>query len=266
MSSADLQALTAALKYRSIPQLFFPRRVPAITEPDTHQARRLRYALPGIIALMAILALWTFPFAEWVAVAVRWGQVHPLLGSAAYLAACTLGAIIFVPGSLLAMSGGYLYEMPLGMAMAAFGGALGAAAAFVCGRTFARDWVFSKLGGHPRLAALDKALYEQSFLIVMLTRLALIIPYNVLNYLYGVTGVRKGPYFFASALGLIPAMAMWAYVGALAKDFDEILSGNLETGMAGRVMFFVGLLAIILAVIVVHRTASRVLRKHLGES
>jgi len=222
--------------------------------------------LLGIIAVLAVLLLWTFPVAEWVAVAIRWGQVHPLLGAAAYFVACSLGAVIFVPGSLLAMSGGYLYEMPLGMVMAAIGGALGAAAAFICGRTFARGWVFSKLGGHPRLEALDKALYEQSFLIVMLTRLALIIPYNVLNYLYGVTGVRKGAYFLASSLGLVPAMALWAYVGALAKDFDEILSGNLETGMVGRVMFFAGFLAIVLAVVVVHRTASRALRKHLGES
>jgi uncharacterized membrane protein YdjX (TVP38/TMEM64 family) len=197
--------------------------------------------------------------------AANWSHVHPLLGAAVYLGACTLGAVFFVPGSLLAMSGGYLWGMPLGIVMATVGGALGAVAAFVCGRTFARSWVFSKLGDHPRLRALDKALYEQSFLIVMLTRLALVIPYNVLNYLYGVTGVRKVPYIVASSIGLIPAMAMWAYVGAMAKDFDEILNGDLETGMAGRILFFVGLLAIILAVIVVHRTASRVLRKHLGE-
>ena len=61
------------------------------------------------------------------------------------------------------------------------------------------------------------------------------------------------------------AMALWAYVGALASNFDDILSGNLETRTPGRILFFVGLLAIIIAVIVVHRAASRVLRQRLGE-
>ncbi len=149
--------------------------------------------------------------------------------------------------------------------MAVIGGALGAFAAFMSSRTFAREWAFARLQGHPRLQALDKALFDQSFVIVLLTRLAVVIPYNVLNYLYGATGVKKFPYAAASALGLIPAMALWAYVGALASNFDDILSGNLETGMPGRVLFFVGLIAIIIAVIVVHRAASRVLRQRLGE-
>ena len=99
----------------------------------------------------------------------------------------------------------------------------------------------------------------------MLTRLSLVIPFSVLNYLYSVTGVKKVPYMVASAIGLIPMMALWAYVGTLAKNFDEILSGDLDSGSAGQVMFFVGLGAITLVVILMHRTASRVLKARLAD-
>ena len=111
---------------------------------------------------------------------------------------------------------------------------------------------------------LDKALNEQSFIIVMLTRLSLVIPYSVLNYLYSVTGVKKVPYMLASAIGLIPLMGLWAYVGTLAKNFDDILSGDMDSGLSGQVLFFVGLGAILLAVWVMHRTASRVLKERLA--
>ncbi len=226
---------------------------------------RLRIAVAAALGAAILIALWALPLVEWLDIAVEWNGANPLLGAGIYLAACTIGSVFFLPGSWLAMTGGYLYGLPLGIVMAAIGGALGAFAAFMSSRTFARAWAFARLESHPRLQALDKALIEQSFVIVLLTRLAVVIPYNVLNYLYGATGVKKIPYATASALGLIPAMALWAYVGTLASNFDDIVSGNLETGMPGRILFFVGLLAIIIAVIVVHRAASRVLGQRLGE-
>jgi uncharacterized membrane protein YdjX (TVP38/TMEM64 family) len=219
----------------------------------------------GALCVAILIALGSLPLAEWLDAAIEWNRANPLLGGAIYLAACMIGSVLFLPGSWLAMTGGYLYGLPLGIVMAAIGGALGAFAAFMSSRTFARAWAFARLEGHPRLQALDKALFDQSFVIVLLTRLAVVIPYNVLNYLYGATGVKKMPYAVASALGLIPAMALWSYVGALASNFEDILAGNLETGTAGRVLFFVGLVAIIIAVIVVHRAASRVLKERLGE-
>jgi uncharacterized membrane protein YdjX (TVP38/TMEM64 family) len=217
-----------------------------------------------ILALLA--ALWFLPLADWLEAAAQWNNSHPVAGAALYLLACVIAAVLFLPGSLIAMSGGYLYGMPIGLGMAALGGALGAIAAFMNGRLFARSWVVGRLEGHPRLQAFDKALYEQSFVIVMLTRLSLVIPFSVLNYLYSVTGVKKVPYMVASAIGLIPMMALWAYVGTLAKNFDEILSGDLDSGSAGQVMFFVGLGAIILVVIIMHRTASRVLKARLADA
>lgn len=233
------------------------------TTPERTERRRL--LLAGGLLLAVLVAVWTLPLAAWLDSAVEWNRDHALLGALLYLLACAIAAVLLVPGSIIAMSGGYVFGLPEGMVMAAAGGALGAITAFMNGRTFARGFVFGRLESHPRLLALDRALYEQSFLIVMLTRLSLVIPYNILNYLYGVTGVRKVPYAVASTLGLIPAMALWAYVGTLAKDFEDILSGNLEAGRAGTVLFFVGLVAIAAAVVIVHRTASRALRLRLGE-
>jgi uncharacterized membrane protein YdjX (TVP38/TMEM64 family) len=240
--------------------------VPPISEKTGKRAEKLRVIALAVFILALLITLVFLPLGEWLDAAAQWNNVHPIAGAVIYLLASVVSAVLFLPGTLIAMSGGYLYGMPLGLAMAALGGALGSIAAFMNGRLFGRSWAVGMLEGHPRLQALDKALNEQSFVIVMLTRLSLVIPYSVLNYLYSVTGVKKVPYMLASAIGLIPLMGLWAYVGTLAKNFDDILSGDMDSGLAGQVLFFVGLGAILLAVWVMHRTASRVLKERLAEA
>ena len=238
--------------------------MPPISDHNGKRAVQLRLIALAVFILALLIALVLLPIGEWLDDAAQWNKENPIAGAVLYLLACVICAVLFLPGSLIAMSGGYLYGMPSGLGLAALGGALGSIAAFMNGRLFGRGWAVARLEGHPRLQALDKALNEQSFIIVMLTRLSLVIPYSVLNYLYSVTGVKKVPYMLASAIGLIPMMGLWAYVGTLAKNFDDILSGDMDSGLSGQVLFFVGLGAILLAVWVMHRTASRVLKERLA--
>jgi len=219
----------------------------------------------ALIAVAAVVLLAQMPLAGWLAASESWVREHPAAGSLAYLGACTVGSILFMPGSVIGVTAGYLFGLPAGFVLAAAGGALGAIAAFLSARTIGRSWVFAHLSAHPRLRALDRALYQQSFVIVMLSRLSLVIPFSVLNYLFGMTGVRKIPYGVASAIGLIPNMALWAYVGSLARDVGELLSGELDSGPYGRVLVGVGLVALVLVVAVIHRTASRALQARVGE-
>ena len=163
------------------------------------------------------------------------------------------------------MSAGYVYGLATGSVLAVIGTALGAFAAFLSGRLLVRAWVFSKLESHPRLQALDRAVYDKSFVIVALTRLSLIIPYNILNYIYGVTGVKKVPYFLGTAIGMIPATVLWTYVGTLAKNFEDIRSGSLDAELPSGYVLLVGLVMLGIAVFIVHRTASRALNERIGE-
>jgi uncharacterized membrane protein YdjX (TVP38/TMEM64 family) len=182
-----------------------------------------------------------------------------------FLAAFSIGPVLLIPGSVFAMIAGYLWGLSTGTFLASLGASLGAFAAFMNGRTLARNWAMRKMQGQPRLLALDEALQEQSFLVVLLTRLSLLIPYNLLNYAYGVTAVRRRPYFVATAIGMIPAMAFYTYVGTLAQNFDDILSGGMDTGAAGKLYLVVGLVAVTVTALTVHRIATRELKKRLGE-
>lgn len=226
---------------------------------------RQRLVLAGIFIVVLIAALVMLPLDDWLDQATTWNRAHPVAGAALYLAIAIVGCVMFLPGSVMAMTAGYVYGLTAGSVLALIGITLGAFAAFLNGRLLVRAWVFSMLESHPRLQALDKAVYQRSFLIVLLTRLSLIIPFNLLNYFYGVTGVKKLPYGVATFVGMIPATVLWTYIGTLARDFQQIRSGQLNEDLPSEAIVVVGLGMIVAVVIIVHRTATRALEEHLTE-
>ena len=66
------------------------------------------------------------------------------------------------------------------------------------GRFLARDWVAQRVAQNLRFRAIDQAVADQGFKIVLLTRLSPVFPFNVLNYAFALTQVRFRDYVLAS--------------------------------------------------------------------
>ena len=184
---------------------------------------------------------------------------------AVYVIIVVIATMLFVPGSISMMIGGFLYGFGWGFVWAAIGIAVGAQAAFESGRWLARPWVSRKLDANPRMRSIAAALSKEAFLIVFLSRLSLPIPYNLLNYLYGATPVRASTYGVATATGMLPAVALYVYLGTVARDIEQILSGEATPSELGYWILAAGTVAIIAAMWVIHRTAAKALKKHIDE-
>ena len=186
----------------------------------------------------------------------------PDAGPITYVAFVVVGTLLFLPGSVAMMTGGYLFGFAGGAVLAALAIPLGAQLAFTVARTLLRPWVAKRAAAHPRMRAIEFALQSRAFSIVVLTRLSLPIPFNLLNYLYGATSVPARIYFAATAIGMLPAVVLYAYLGSVARDLEQIFSGaatpsNLAIGLSAA-----GVVAMMAAVWLVHRTASRALQQH----
>src|SRR6185503_868736 len=96
----------------------------------------------------------------------------------------------------------------------------GATAAFLVGRHFARAWVTRKIGHHPTFAAMDKAVADEGWKIVLLTRLSPVFPFFLLNYAYGLTRVRLRDFVWATWIGIMPGSTLFVYIGSLANPGD----------------------------------------------
>lgn len=221
-----------------------------------------RIALAAVFVAL-VYSLYVLPFADWIAVVVAWAQEHPVAGPATYIVCVVIATVLFVPGSGSMMIAGFLFGLVPGIVFAAAGIAAGAQCAFLAGRKGARHWVEQKVAANRRLKAIEKGLQEEAFLIVVLTRLSLVIPFNILNYAYGATSVQPRVHLAATTLGMLPAVALYVYLGTLARDLGQILSGEATPTELGYWIAAAGITTIVVLTWAIHRIASRALERHL---
>ncbi len=224
-----------------------------------------------LIMIMAgiALAVTTLPIQESLARFLGWvdglGAWGPLLVAAAYVPA----TVLFVPGSLLTLGAGALFGVVIGTIAVSLGSTLGSTAAFVVGRFFARDWVAAKVADNPNFAALDAAVGEQGFKIVLLTRLSPVFPYNMLGYMYGITDVKLLHYVTASWIGMLPGTVLYVYLGALAGTVAKVAAGDTpEGGEADTlrwILYGVGFVATLAVTVVITRVAAKAMREAAPE-
>jgi uncharacterized membrane protein YdjX (TVP38/TMEM64 family) len=139
------------------------------------------------------------------------------------------------------------------------GSTLGAAAAFLVGRYLARERVARWAAENPKFAAIDAAVGRAGGRIVLLTRLSPIFPYNLLNYLFGVTRVGFWPFLFCSWAGMFPGTVLYVYLGVAGRATAQAAAGP-GVGNGWEVIFWsVGLAATALLTYLLTRLARRAL-------
>lgn len=214
-------------------------------------------------AMLVTVAL--LPVLDWLTVALLWTESHRALAWILFVALYLIATVLVIPGSILTLAAGFAFGVPVGAILVSIGSLAGACAAFLAGRFLARDWVAGRIANWRTFDALDKAAGREGFVIVLLTRLSPLFPFNLLNYAYGLTAVRFKDYALASWIGMAPAIMLYVYVGSAAQSLTELAGGQIEAGVGGRVLFGAGLAATVILTVFITRKATRTLSQHLEE-
>ena len=215
--------------------------------------------LAGIVVFAILFR--TLPVTDWLERLARLNEQHPVAVPLAYIVAVTIATVALFPGWISMMLGGLLFGLLPGLPFALLGITAGAFGAFLAGRALGRTWVEQRMGDNLKLQALDEAVNAQSFYIVFLTRFAIVLPFNVLNYAFGLTRVSAVTYVAATALGMLPAVLLYVYLGTLAGDFSAILAGDVRPASGAYWIAFVAILAIAAILWIVQRAARRALQQ-----
>ena len=152
------------------------------------------------------------------------------LGWILYALVYAVCCVLFVPASVLTLGAGAIYGLGVGVAIVLAGATLGATLSFLLAKSVLRKRIEKMTAGNPKFAALDRAIAKEGAKIVFLVRLSPVFPFTYINYAFGLTGVRTGPYVLASFLGMIPGTFAYVYLGAAAR---AAVSGEMDATKKG---------------------------------
>lgn len=230
------------------------------------RATKLRLVFLGAAVVALVVAGRSLPFEEWFAAFASWISGLGPAGYALYIAAYVVVSVLMMPAVLLTVGAGFLFGFVPGTAIALTGATLGASAAFLIARYLARDRVARAAARDPRYAALDRAIAEKGWRIVLLLRMSAVVPFVLSNYVYGLTAIRFWPYVAASAAGMVPLTLVWAGLGAAARraGLSEAQAEAAASAMPealGIAVLTAGILITIGVTIYVARLTRGILRK-----
>ena len=148
----------------------------------------------------------------------------------------SVGVCLFIPGTLLTGLGAVFFGPYWGFLWVWVGAMMGAAGAFIIGRTLGREFAASLIGD--RLKKYDEAIERNGFATVLYLRLVY-FPFTAMNFGMGLTKVRFADYLFGTGLGIIVGTFIFTFfIGTLKEVW---VSGHWGELISVKVFFSIGL-------------------------
>ncbi|BFT65644.1 TVP38/TMEM64 family protein [Parvimonas sp. KA00067] len=142
-----------------------------------------------------------------------------------YILLFSILPIFFFPVPILAIAAGISFGLFEGVLYTMIGAMINSSIMFVMAKKFAKDKVIelfkTKISEkwYNKMIAIEK---NNGFLIIFLLRLLPIAPYNVINYLSGLTEISFLRYSLATFLGIIPGTFVFLNVGDKAINVYSV--------------------------------------------
>lgn len=200
----------------------------------------LRWAALLVAFVSLGFIAYELPLAPIIQALAKWLDQHGTLAPLVFSAIYTLATILLIPGPTLAIAAGAIFDFATAVAIVSLSNTLGAMSSFLIARYLARQQIASYALRHPKFQAIDQAIGHGSWKFVVLLRLAVGLPFNLENYLLGLTAIRFWPCLWASFFSMIPGTIVYVYIGHVA---GLVANGEQVTSTLEWTLLGVGLLA-----------------------
>jgi len=169
-----------------------------------------------------------------------------------------IDAVLLGPAWLFALVAGLAFGLVKGGLIVWISATLGAAAAFLVARYFARHRIEKFVRKNEKYEAVDRAIKKHGWKVVLLLRISPILPYTLSSYIYGLTAVDFWHYIVASAIGMVPMVAVYVSIGAAGRQAALAAAGRgHHQSTAEWIVLGVGLVVTVAAAFIIARAAKR---------
>ena len=214
-------------------------------------------------SLATVLTI-TFPFLVILLLPVgkvveKLDQILDRLGPyaiAVFMAVYIVDAVVLGPAWLFALAAGLAFGLVKGGLIVWASATIAAGAAFLIARYVARHRVETLARKNEKFEAVDRAIAKSGWKVVLMLRISPILPYTIANYLYGLTAIRFWPYLIATAVGIVPMVAVYVSIGAAGREAVLASAGGHQS-TAEWIVLGVGLALTVGAGYLIARGAKR---------
>ena len=179
-----------------------------------------------VIVIALFLVMKFLPVQQWLRTFSDWVGQMGVTGIFIFIGVYVVATVLLAPGAILTIGAGFAFGLWKGFLAVSAGSTLGAVLAFLVARFIARDKVEAIAERNDKFRNVDSAIGKQGAKLIFLLRLSPVIPFNLSNYLYGLTGVKFWPYVFASWIGMMPGTFLYVYIGAAGKAAVAVTAGG----------------------------------------
>ena len=231
---------------------------------DHKQSKRAIGRLATLIAIVValFLAMKFLPVQQWLRSFNDWVGQMGVAGIFIFIIVYAVATVLLAPGAVLTIGAGFAFGLWKGFLAVSGGATLGASLAFLVARFIARDKIEAIAKGNEKFRNIDSAIGKQGAKLIFLLRLSPVIPFNLSNYFYGLTGVKFWPYVLASWIGMMPGTFLYVYIGTAGKAAVAAAAGGAAVKHGWQYWTFlgVGLAATVIVTIWVTKIARDALK------
>lgn len=153
----------------------------------------------------------------------QWTRTHYTHAVVSYLLVYIFVAALSIPGAtIVTLAGGAIFGLFPGIFLANLGATIGGTLCLLGSRLLFRDWVEKRF--RSRIEAVQTGVEKEGAFYLLTLRLIPVVPFFVINLVFGLTKMSPGVFALVSFLGMFPAVAVYVNAGTRLAEV-QTLSG-----------------------------------------
>lgn len=160
---------------------------------------------------------------------------YGILAPLVYIVLFTLSAVTLFPDSVLAISGGMCFGLAGGFIYTLLGALGGATFAYYLAKSLGQNFVKKVM--KKDISKLENAMKKGGFYIVFILRLIPLVPFDVISYCAGFTGIKYKDFALGTLIGTIPGIFVYINLG---DKTTEIGSSSFYLSIALLIALILG--------------------------
>ncbi|ABD82908.1 FAD-dependent oxidoreductase [Saccharophagus degradans] len=183
-----------------------------------------------LVVALCVCAFFYFDLDRYIAVGLMrdWVAQSPVMASTIFALLYFMVAALSLPGTgAMTLLAGAVFGLWWGFLLVSFASTIGATVNMLVSRLLLRDWVTRRF--RTSLERVNEGVEREGSFYLFSIRLIPLVPFFVVNPVFGLTNMRATTFYWVSQVGMVPGTLLYVNAGVALGALDSISMGAIFT-------------------------------------